>query len=69
MDAGRSYQVIRWHAREIARWGWRLARTLAPWRRAPNPRRDAVEALGSMAHSCGVIRAALKLRATGHLPW
>ena len=61
--------VVRRHAHEIVGAGRRLARTLVRWRRAVNPAREAMEALASIANSAGVIRAALKLRATGRLPW
>lgn len=63
------HRMVRWHAREIARWGWRLAGTLVRWTRVPNPSRDAMEAVCSIAQSAGVIRAALQLRVTGRLPW
>jgi hypothetical protein len=39
------------------------------WTRRANPAQDAMEAVCSIAQSAGVIRAALKLRATGRLPW
>jgi GT2 family glycosyltransferase len=61
--------LVRWHAGEIARGGRRLARTLLHWRHAANPAREAMEVLSSMASSAGVIRAAFKLRSSGHLPW
>jgi GT2 family glycosyltransferase len=63
------YRVVHWHVREIVRWGRRLAGTLVRWRRAANPAQDAMEAVSCIANSAGVIRAALKLRATGRLPW
>jgi GT2 family glycosyltransferase len=63
------YGVVRWHVHEIVRWGRRLAGTLMRWRRVANPSQDAMEAVSSIANSAGVIRAALKLRATGRLPW
>ena len=61
--------VVRRHAHEIIGAGRRLARTILRWRRAVNPAREAMEALASIANSAGVIRAALKLRSSGHLPW
>ena len=69
IPADRWRAVARWHARELARWGWRLARTLVRWTRLTNPSQDAMEAACSIAQSAGVIRAALKLGATGRLPW
>lgn len=69
VQADRWYRVVGWHAREIVRWGWRLGETLIRWRRVANPAQEAMEAISSIAHSAGVIRAALKLRATGRLPW
>jgi GT2 family glycosyltransferase len=68
-SADRWYPIVRWHLREIARWGRRLAGTLVRWTRRPNPAQDAMEAVSSIANSAGVIRAALKLRTTGRLPW
>jgi GT2 family glycosyltransferase len=62
-------RVVRWHVGEIAHEGKRLAKTLVRWRRATNSAQEAMEAISSIANSAGVIRAALKLRATGHLPW
>jgi hypothetical protein len=53
----------------MARSGKRLVGTLVRWRRVANPAKDAMEAISAIANSAGVIRAALKLRATGHLPW
>ena len=67
--AGAWYRVALWHVREIARWTWRLARTALLWPLAANPSRDAMEAVCSIANSVGVIRAALRLGATGRLPW
>jgi GT2 family glycosyltransferase len=61
--------IVRWHAHEIRRWVRRLAGTLLRWTRATNPAEEAMETISSIATSAGVIRAALKLRATGHLPW
>jgi GT2 family glycosyltransferase len=61
--------VVRWHAGEVVQEGRRLAKTLLRWRRAANPAKEAMEAVSSIANSAGIIRAALKLRATGHLPW
>ena len=49
----------------IVRWGWRLVGTLVRWTRTTNPAQDAMEAVCSIAHSAGVIRAALKLRRHG----
>jgi hypothetical protein len=69
IPADRWRAVARWHARELGRWGWRLARTLVRWTRLTNPSRDAMEAACSIAQSAGVIRAALKLGAIGRLPW
>jgi glycosyltransferase involved in cell wall biosynthesis len=69
VPADQWYGVVGWHAREIARWGGRLAGTLMRWPRVPNPGQKAMEAVCSIAQSVGVIRAALKLRATGRLPW
>lgn len=63
------HRVVRWHVREMARWGWRLGRTLIRWTRIPNPAKEMMEAVSSMASSAGVIRAALKLRSARHLPW
>jgi glucosyl-dolichyl phosphate glucuronosyltransferase len=62
-------RIVLWHAHEVLRWGRRLAGTLVRWTRVPNPARDAMDAISSIAHSAGVIRAALVLRATGRLPW
>ena len=67
--AGAWYRVALWHVREIARWTWRLARTAFLWPLAANPARDAMEAVCSIANSVGVISAALRLGATGRLPW
>ena len=61
--------VVRWHGREFAQSARRLARTLVRWWRLPNPASEAMEAVSSIANSTGIIRAALKLRATGRLPW
>jgi GT2 family glycosyltransferase len=61
--------IVRWHTREIRHWGRRLAGTLLRWRRTTNPTQEAMEAISSIANSAGVIRAALKLRAIGRLPW
>ena len=61
--------IIRWHNDQIRHWARRLAKTLLHWTRATNPAQEAMEAVSSIANSAGVIRAALKLRATGHLPW
>jgi glycosyltransferase involved in cell wall biosynthesis len=69
ISADRWHRVVGWHAREIVRLGRRLAGTLVRWPRAANPAQDAMEAVCSIAQSAGVIRAALKLRATGRLPW
>jgi glycosyltransferase involved in cell wall biosynthesis len=63
------HRVVLWHSHEVLRWGRRLAGTLVRWPRAANPGREAMEAVSSIAHSAGVIRAALQLRATGRLPW
>jgi len=62
-------RVVRWHVGEITYEGMRLAKTVLRWRRATNPARDAMEAVSAIVFSAGIIRAALKLRATGHLPW
>jgi len=69
IPADRWHRVVGWHAREIVRWGCRLVGTLIRWPRAANPAQGAMEAICSIAQSAGVIRAALKLRATGRLPW
>jgi glucosyl-dolichyl phosphate glucuronosyltransferase len=60
--------IVRWHAGEIVRSGRRLARILLRWPRLASPA-DAMEAASAIANSAGVIRAALKLRSSGHLPW
>jgi GT2 family glycosyltransferase len=62
-------RVVGWHMGEIVRGGRRLTKTVLRWRRATNPAQEVMEAVSSIANSAGVIRAALKLRATGHLPW
>jgi glucosyl-dolichyl phosphate glucuronosyltransferase len=69
IPADRSCRVVLWHARDIVRWAWRLGGTLIRWKQGANPAQEAMEAVSSIAHSAGVIRAALKLRATGRLPW
>lgn len=69
VPAERWWRVILWHARDIVRWGWHLGGTIIRSRRIANPAKEMMEALSSIAHSAGVIRAALKLRATGQLPW
>ncbi len=69
IPASRWHRVVLWHLGDIARWGWRLGGTLIRWRWVLHPARRAMEAVSSIAHSVGVIRAALKLRATGRLPW
>jgi glycosyltransferase involved in cell wall biosynthesis len=61
--------IVRWHSGEVLRWTRRLAGTLVHWRRRANPAQDAMEAVSSIAQSAGTIRAALKLRSTGRLPW
>jgi glycosyltransferase involved in cell wall biosynthesis len=63
------FAVAHWHARTIVHWGRRLARIVLRWTRRPNPAQEAMEAISFMANSAGIIRAALKLRATGQLPW
>jgi glucosyl-dolichyl phosphate glucuronosyltransferase len=69
LQAEDSKQIIKWHVDEIARWTRHLGGTLAHWTRLSNPTREAMNAVSSMAQSAGVVRAAFKLRATGHLPW
>jgi glycosyltransferase involved in cell wall biosynthesis len=61
--------ILRWHAHEIARQGKRLARTLLRRRRPARPGQETMEIVSSIANSAGVIRAALKLRSSGRLPW
>jgi glucosyl-dolichyl phosphate glucuronosyltransferase len=61
--------VIRWHLAVMARAGGHLVGALAGWKYATNPERDAMEAVSAIATSGGIVRAALKLRATGRLPW
>ena len=61
--------IVRWHAHAMARSSKRLGWTLLQWPRLPNPAQETMEAIASIANSAGVIRAAFKLRATGHLPW
>lgn len=68
-SADHSPGIIRWHAREIGRWVRRLARVLLRWRWSANPAQEVMEALSIIANSAGIIRAALKLRTTGRLPW
>ena len=62
-------RVVRWHVGEIAHGGKRLAKTVLHWRRIVNPVQGVMEAVSSIANSAGIIRAALKLRTTGRLPW
>jgi hypothetical protein len=69
MPADRWHRVVLWHLRDIARWSGRLAGTLLRVRRGPVAAQQAMEAMSSIAHSAGVIRAALKMRALGRLPW
>jgi GT2 family glycosyltransferase len=69
IPADRWHRVVGWHAREIARWGGRLAGTLVRWPRVAHPDQEAMEAICSIAQSAGIIRAALKLGTTGRLPW
>ena len=69
LPVDRWYGVARWHVGNITRWGRRFAKTLIRWRRTPNAATDAMEAVCTIAYSAGVIRAALKLRSTGRLPW
>jgi GT2 family glycosyltransferase len=61
--------VVRWHRQHITRLARHLVRTLVGWRRQATPLQATMETLSSIANSAGVIRAALKLRATGRLPW
>jgi glycosyltransferase involved in cell wall biosynthesis len=63
------HRVVAWQLREGARWAGRLLRVLLRRDRAGSRARDAMEAVCSVAQSVGVIRAALRLRATGRLPW
>jgi GT2 family glycosyltransferase len=69
VQASQWHRVVLWHAHEAFRWGRRLAKTLVRWTQAANPAQDAMEAVSSIAHNAGVIRAALQLRVTGRLPW
>jgi GT2 family glycosyltransferase len=69
MPTDRWHRVTLWHVRDIARWAWRLGGTLMRWRQVADPAQKAMEAVSSIAHSGGVIRAALRLRRTGRLPW
>jgi hypothetical protein len=63
------HRVIRWHAREIVRRAWRLATALARGPREGDRAQEVMDAVSSLVTSAGVIRAALKLRSVGHLPW
>ncbi|MGH7340007.1 MAG: glycosyltransferase family 2 protein, partial [Candidatus Rokuibacteriota bacterium] len=62
-------RVVRWHTREIGHASKQLARVLLGRTRTTHPAQDTMETVSALAHSAGVIRAALKLRATGRLPW
>jgi glycosyltransferase involved in cell wall biosynthesis len=61
--------VVRWHLGVMARMARHLLRVLLGWRSGVNPERDAIEAVATIATSAGTIRAAIKLRASGRLPW
>jgi GT2 family glycosyltransferase len=69
IPAERWHRVVLWHLRDAGRWTGRLAGTLLRWPWVAKPEQRAMEAMSSIAHSAGVIRAALKMRATGQLPW
>jgi GT2 family glycosyltransferase len=69
IPADRWPRVLAWHSRESLRAAWRLVRALARWRRAANPAEAAMEAVYALAHSAGVMRAAVRLGTSGRLPW
>jgi GT2 family glycosyltransferase len=61
-------RVLRWHMKAIGRAGRHLGSTGVRGRWT-NPAQDVMEAIAAIASSAGIIRAAVKLGMTRHLPW